>query len=235
MGADLYIKSIYDANYEKFQTAFNELAEARDGILTRPSNTGVQYPCFCTHAEKEKIAEKLMLALMSVKNGTPDQNKLAENIEKILEKLNGLRFKDPGYYTSKREKLTTSKLKPIYKAIQKQVEIAHGLMYSVGYFRESYGGGGLLSRLGLSWWQDFGPLVDKGIMPPENAAKFLKILKERKPTIKSTAEWAVEKKITIDEKNTLAAWDRYHTRAKKELIDFLQKAIDLKEPIYASI
>lgn len=34
------------------------------------------------------------------------------------------------------------------------------------YFRESYGGGGLLAALDLSWWQDVIPLFD--ITPPED-------------------------------------------------------------------
>ena len=34
------------------------------------------------------------------------------------------------------------------------------------YFRESYGGGGLISSLDLSWWNDIIPLFD--INPPEN-------------------------------------------------------------------
>lgn len=34
------------------------------------------------------------------------------------------------------------------------------------YFRESYGGEGLLSLMGLSWWQDVIPLQD--ITPPDN-------------------------------------------------------------------
>jgi hypothetical protein len=34
------------------------------------------------------------------------------------------------------------------------------------YFRESYGGGGLLAALDLSWWNDVIPLFD--INPPEN-------------------------------------------------------------------
>lgn len=34
------------------------------------------------------------------------------------------------------------------------------------YFRESYGGGGLLASLDLSWWRDVVPLQD--ITPPEN-------------------------------------------------------------------
>lgn len=34
------------------------------------------------------------------------------------------------------------------------------------YFRESYGGSGLLNLMGLSWWQDVIPLQD--ITPPDN-------------------------------------------------------------------
>lgn len=37
------------------------------------------------------------------------------------------------------------------------------------YFRESYGGGGLLSALDLSWWRDVGKIIDEcpGNKPPE--------------------------------------------------------------------
>jgi hypothetical protein len=238
MGADLYIQSVYNANKEKFEKAFNELAEARDGLLTRPGHNGVQYPCFYTHAEKEKIAEKLMCALMSVKNGTPEQNKMAAAIEKILEKLNGLKFKDPGYYTLNREKLSAAKLRPIYNAIQKQVSAAHDGMFSAGYFRDSYNDTSVLWRFGLSWWKDVSePFVSKrtGLMSVRNTKKLLGMI-DGKTIEPVTKEWLIEKNVTVDDKsNSPENWNRYFNRKYKNLVKFLKTAIDLKEPIRASL
>ena len=101
--------------------------------------------------------------------------------------------------------------------------------------RESDGGGGVLNRLGLSWWQDFGKVVNKqGFVSPRGAKKFLAILQQAQ--FAPIEAYAKEKGLTVDDKsNSLAAWDKFHKARKKELEKFLQTAIDLKEPIRASI
>ena len=44
------------------------------------------------------------------------------------------------------------------RAAQKEVTRYYDLMYSQGYFRDSYNASNVLNRLGLSWWVDVKPL-----------------------------------------------------------------------------
>ena len=221
MGADLYINSLYEANSEKWRKIFEELAETRDTIYTQG-----QVKMWTDVARNNRI-EKLTNVRVQVTASTDKAMKRIEKgVDQIIDRLRT--FTKPKHFNEKR-------CKAISDAIQKMVSIASDEMYSVGYFRESYGGGGVLNRLGLSWWQDFGKVVNKqGFVSPRGAQKFLKILQQAKFAPIET--YAKEKGLSVDDKsNSLAAWDKHHKARKKELEKFLQTAIDLKEPIRASI
>ena len=57
--------------------------------------------------------------------------------------------------------------------IQKEVHELYGRMYEVGYFRDPYNDGMFLGKIGLSWWNDVVPMLDKdGFMPIEAAKNF---------------------------------------------------------------
>lgn len=221
MGADLYINSLYEANSEKWRRIFEELAQSRDKVFSHQgqrlwSNTG-----------RDNVLGSLTMARLLV-TGSKEKpmQRIEKEADKIIDRLR--KFTLLKHYKPK-------PCKAISDRIQKLVNIAYDEMYAVGYFRESYGGGGVLSRLGLSWWQDFGKVVNKqGFVSPRGAKKFLKVMQQSQ--FLPIKEFAEKQKLTVDDKeNSLSAWDKHHTRRKKELEKFLQTAIDLKEPIRASI
>src|SRR5512146_3228468 len=58
--------------------------------------------------------------------------------------------------------------------LQAEVSKYYDLMYAEGYFRDSYNITSVLKRLGLSWWKDVGPLLNKkGYLSPTKARKLL--------------------------------------------------------------
>jgi hypothetical protein len=88
-----------------------------------------------------------------------------------------------------------------------------------GYFRDSYNDSCLFAQLRLSWWQDMRAyLNDDGMLVPEQAKKLYAVVQDRvfSPTL-SVKELA------------------YFVAKKQRFLEFLQRAIDMNEPIYCSI
>ncbi len=221
MGADLYINSLYEANSEKWRKIFEELAQSRDKVFSH------QEQRLWTNTGRDNVLGSLtMVRLLVTGSKEKPMQRIEKETDKIIDRLRA--FTLPKHYKPK-------PCKAISARIQKLVSIAYEEMYAVGYFRESDGGGVGLARLGLSWWQDFGKVVNKqGFVSPRGAKKFLKIMQQSQ--FAPIKEFAEKNNLTVDDKeNTLQSWDKHHARRKKELERFLQTAIDLKEPIRASI
>lgn len=221
MGADLYINSLYEANSEKWRKIFEELAQSRDKVFSH------QEQRLWSNIGRDNVLGSLtMVRLLVTGSKEKPMQRIEKETDKIIDRLR--KFTLPRHYKPE-------PCKAISDRIQKLVSIAYDEMYAVGYFREGYGGGGVLSRLGLSWWQDFGKVVNKqGFVSPRGAKKFLKIMQQSQ--FAPIKEFAEKQKLTVDDKeNSLQSWDKHHARRKKELEKFLQTAIDLKEPIRASI
>jgi len=76
------------------------------------------------------------------------------------------------------------------KDAQKKVSKYYDLMYSQGYFRDSYNAWSLLWQYDLSWWDDFGKLLNKkSDLTPKKAELLLAMLTDRKQIV----NWFFEK------------------------------------------
>lgn len=120
---------------------------------------------------------------------------------------------------------------------QEKVSKYYNAMYSEGYFRDSYNSSSLLWQLDLSWWSDIIPLVNKkGYMAPTKMKKFKQMLLEKDISLDLGKE-AKGKDWTFDNvsEKELKEWYDYFVEKKQELIDFIDTAIALKEPIRCSL
>ena len=159
MGADLYIKAVYDENHKKYEVLFQK-AVAKRNLL-----------------EKDSIEE--------------------EKAQKLVSK----------YYD---------------------------LMYSKGYFRDSYNGTSLMWAIGLSWWKDIPRYTNKaGNITPTRAKELKKVIQNSE--IKITKERLIELHCEVDDdKNSVDVWKKYFQSKKRRFIAFLDLAIKLKSEIECS-
>lgn len=132
-----------------------------------------------------------------------------------------------------RDEATTEDLKVLG---QKLVDHFYRKLHDEGYFRDSYNGTNCLNRLGLSWWADVSEkFVNKqGRMSVTNAKKFLALV-DPLPVQKVNEAWLKENHCTVDANNTVDRWNQMYLDGKLELVAFLKKAIELKEPIDCSL
>lgn len=126
---------------------------------------------------------------------------------------------------------------PRLEAAQAEVSRIYDLMYSVesGYYRDCYNSNSLLNTIGYSWWRDIGKMTDEdGNMSVENAKLFLEMVKGSTFDFKTLEQC---KKIFSDVK-TEEGYNLYKqsmVERRNELIQFLELAISLEEPIYCSL
>jgi hypothetical protein len=123
------------------------------------------------------------------------------------------------------------------EAAQREVTKYYDLMYSEGYFRDSYNATSVLWRLGLSWWEDVTPLCTK-----KRKLRHDKLRKFRDMVANANLELPSKEEIEnhsgkVDEEgeNSLAEWHKYFIEKQNELLAFLDKAIELKSPIHCSL
>lgn len=124
-----------------------------------------------------------------------------------------------------------------WEAAQKEVTEACDKMYAEGYYRDSYNATNCLNRVGLSWWKDVVPMCRKkdGVMSLRNVKKFRNMVAKAKiePV---TRDSLLAAHATVDnDTNSVEAWNKYYVDGIKELIAFLDKALELKEPIDCSL
>jgi hypothetical protein len=86
-----------------------------------------------------------------------------------------------------------------------------------------------LPTLGLSWRQDVLPLVDgqenPGYMPPENVVRFLRLVQDADQQLPSEEEI---------EGSTDEIADHFRKR-RRELTEFLERAVKLREALYCDL
>jgi len=122
------------------------------------------------------------------------------------------------------------------EAAQAEVTKYYDLMFSEGYFRDSYNVTCLLNWLGLSWWQDVIPLCTQARKLRQD-----KLRKFRDMVANAKLEAVTKEKIearggTVDDKeNSLEEWHRYFMEKHAELVVFLDQAIDLNTHITCSL
>lgn len=127
--------------------------------------------------------------------------------------------------------------KKLQATAQKTVELLYGKTHEVGYFRDSYNTTSVLWTLGLSWWKDIGEMLDDdGNMQPEKIREFLALVKNADQRFPTAKELIVKHCVVDDKKkNGIETWHKMYADARKELVEFLEKAIELNEPISCSI
>lgn len=107
-----------------------------------------------------------------------------------------------------------------------------------GYFRDSYNATGLASRLNLSWWDkgSLGAFINKkGVISGKNLSGMLALL-EASRLIPLTLETLKKSGAKVDDKeNSVEEWNKFFEEKRLRLIKFVKRAIELKEPIRASV
>lgn len=111
------------------------------------------------------------------------------------------------------------------------------------YFRDSYNCSNLLWCYGLSYWRSFSKFISEdGRLNLEGAEWLLRILKENPFPIDT--KYILEKKepggesfFGLNEEDAWKPqqWVDYFIQKRKDMIAFLEKAIELKEEIYWSV
>ncbi len=104
-----------------------------------------------------------------------------------------------------------------------------------GYFRDSYNGTSVLWTLGLSWWQDVVPMLDKeGELGGDKLVQFRDMVANAKQTL-PTEEKLKEMYCTVNEEEDLASWHKYYQEKHQTLLAFLNRAIELETSIDCSL
>jgi hypothetical protein len=121
------------------------------------------------------------------------------------------------------------------KFCQDKVNLYYDKMYERGYFRDSYNSTSLMWRLGLSWWQDIGKMVDENNNLTVEKAMELREMVASRPLklIESVAELKANHCDTSGA-DPVKEWNDYYIKKKQNFLDFLDEAIRLREPIYCS-
>lgn len=130
---------------------------------------------------------------------------------------------------------------------QKEVTKYYNLVNSEGYFRDSYNGTALFRYLyltneegkddTLSWWRDITVLQNrKGEISGKNLEKFLMLVLAAELRL-PTKEELIANHCQVDESgdDSLEGWHKYLTEKREKLVDFISQAIEMNEPIYASL
>jgi hypothetical protein len=130
---------------------------------------------------------------------------------------------------------------------QKQVDKYYDLMYSQGYFGDSYNSSCFLWQVGLSWWVDVAAMCNKkGYMSVSSMKKLKKMLEDRKlpSTVKEWKRTESGQKLFVEidaakrrgyEADTPGAFLALFRIRRIMLIAFLDQAISLKEPARFSL
>jgi hypothetical protein len=135
---------------------------------------------------------------------------------------------------AKRDKLTRGSGEA--EEAQKEVEKYYDLMYTRGYFRDSYNATSLFGQLGLSWWNDL-KLDEKGCLSVDKCKELLKTVKARKIPSVSEMETDLRKNgAAIDnDRNSQFEWHKMFVNKKRRFIRFLNTAIKRNEAIRCSV
>lgn len=109
------------------------------------------------------------------------------------------------------------------RALEMAMVEIEGQIESKCVFFDPYSANGLLPALGLSWWADVLPLLPEnpGYMPVENVLKFLGMVKN------------ADQRLLSGEAGEETAKD--FRKRREELIEFLEKAVELREAVWCDL
>ncbi len=122
-------------------------------------------------------------------------------------------------------------------AAQEEVTKYYDLMFSAGYFRDSYNATGVLWRLGLSWWQDVIPLCTQAHkLRQDKLRKFRDMVAQAELKL-PTKEELEQAHATVAEsgEDSLEGWHRYYREKRGQLLAFLDQAIELNTHVTCSL
>lgn len=110
-------------------------------------------------------------------------------------------------------------------------------MFSAGYFRDSYNGTSVLTRLGLSWWQNVRPLLDKnGVLKGKALKQFRKMVHDAQLKLPTSEELAeAHMQLDAEGENSLAGWHKYFREQRALLLEFIDQAIAWEGTILCSL
>lgn len=124
-----------------------------------------------------------------------------------------------------------------HEAAQREVDKYYELMYSEGYFRDSYNATNMLWTLGLSWWRDVVPLLNEHReLTGENLRRFrdrVAVAQQCLPTREKLEERGL--RVNGHGENSVEACHQYFVEKRAELLMFLDTAIELETSIHCSL
>jgi hypothetical protein len=110
-------------------------------------------------------------------------------------------------------------------ALERAVIEIEGRIEAGNSFFDPYHVNGLLPTLGLSWWEDVAPLLDghenPGYLRPESVVTFLVMVRD------------ADQRLPFGEGNEGKA--DHFPRDRRELIEFLERAVRLREAVWCNL
>jgi len=104
---------------------------------------------------------------------------------------------------------------------------ALNLMYSDGYFRDSYNSSSVFWQMNISWWKDVGDMInDEGYLPIEQAKELRDLILSREIPETLGEEF---------KESEASEWIEHFKKKREEFLNLLNLSIDLEEPLCCSI
>ena len=124
-----------------------------------------------------------------------------------------------------------------WQAAQAKVDEYHDAMYSEGYFRDPYNCWNVLWTLGLLWWQDVARLIDnEGKLRGNTLIEFKEMVVNAEQVLPGEDFFKkYHVKITKTGEKSLPEIHKYFKDRRQVLLDFIDQAISLGEPILCSV
>lgn len=124
------------------------------------------------------------------------------------------------------------------KKAQEKIDTYWNKMYAQGYFRDAYNDGSFFWRLGLSWWHDVIPMLNKKSELTVTKAKKLRYMVTSREIKPITREELVKnyphQEAEFTEEQVANVNKGFHDR-RDAFVAFLDTAIKKKLPIYCSL
>ncbi len=119
---------------------------------------------------------------------------------------------------------------------QRLVDKYYDRMYAAGYFRDSYNSTNVLVTLGLSWWQDVMPLCNDRELEGDNLHRFRDMVAGAEQHLPTREELTARHARVADTgEDSLAVWHEWFVRKRKQLLAFLDTAIERNSGIHCSL
>lgn len=236
MGADLYISEIYDVEKYRFKPFTDLSLKIRDGLYDSQENKARELENCYYFYEYINASKSIKQFLIDHPEHTKDiiewdWEKSIDYIINVIEK-----FVEKHYNNKTNTKrLSKKEAKNIHDESQKFLDFFSNKEEENGYFRDSYNDSSILWRLGLSWWQDVigyggdnsGLIDENGYIRDENLHIFYKMIEKSTLNLPND-EWFKNNDYPKDE------YRKYWINKKQKLLNFIKRAIDNNQSIYAS-